>query len=163
MSTEFNWDDEFNSLPEDKPKEDAGAAMKELRKKYEAALRELRTRDAELAELNGRLAQSTLTDLFEKFSLPDEARDLYKETKGEPTEEALQAWVTKYGKLFGVEAAPETPETAAKRQAQEKVNEATATAPASEGTVYTSANDVPTDKLAAMDLADVLSLAQKLG
>lgn len=83
----------------DSGNEDTG---KGLRAQLKAVLAREKAASTELALLKARDRERTAADLVTKYDIPLLARDLLlKETEGDLTDEAVTAFATKYGELWG--------------------------------------------------------------
>lgn len=116
MSNEY---DEFDFETPEKSESEGGT----LRKKLEAAIKLLKTKDAEIAELAKFKTQSEVNGLLK--DIPERFHKLAQsQLAGNPTKEGLDAFVADYGDLWGAEVEETNPEEDALRAALEKINSA---------------------------------------
>jgi hypothetical protein len=89
-----------------------------LRAKLEEALARAKAAEDKLAETEKNLNARTVSELFQKFGVPDKVKKFYA---GDPTEEAVTAWVKENAEVFGISLpgaeATETPEDKARNEA----------------------------------------------
>ena len=119
-------------LGDDSTTPNPGQGGGQLRKQLEDALKELRDTKAQLAEVAVRERGNSLNALFAKHSIPELAKD-FLPADAALTDEAVTAFVEKYGALWGAQAAPATTppaEQAATTAAQQFTSQA-ATPPVS--------------------------------
>ena len=113
---EFSFEDET-----EKPTSEQGGT---LRKKLEAAIKALKTKDAEIAELTKFRTEAEVGKLLK--DIPERFHKIaQKQLADNPTPEGLNAFVAEYGDLWGAETEEENPMDAGIREALEKVNAAT--------------------------------------
>lgn len=113
---EFDFEDEGN-----KSESESGGT---LRKKLEAAIKTLKAKDAEIAELQKFRTEAEVGKLLK--DIPDRFHNFAKKQLADnPTAEGLTAFVTEYGDLWGAEPEEQNPEDDAIRAALEKINSAT--------------------------------------
>lgn len=145
---EFDFEDEA-----EKPASDGGT----LRKKLENAIKMLKEKDKELAELqkyrSESEAKSLLKDIperFHKFAL--------SQLSGNPTPEGLASFVADYGDLWGAEPEEQNPLDAGIQEALEKINAATRDA----RNIKDEPFKMPSpDQLARMPVAEVNKLMEQ--
>lgn len=95
-----------------------------LRKKLEAAIKQLKAKDAEIAELTKFRTEAEVGKLLK--DIPDRFHNFAKkQLVDNPTAEGLNAFVAEYGDLWGAETEEQNPEDDAIRAALEKINAAT--------------------------------------
>lgn len=118
----YNWDDEFAATESGSDTEQN--PMKELRRKYEALLKEHKEAKTRLTELESEIQTSSLTKLFDEFKFPEAARALYQETKRPATSEGVAEFIQKFGSVFGIGEERVSDDEAAARAAQERIAQA---------------------------------------
>lgn len=118
MSNEYDEFD-FEDDGENKPS-DGGT----LRKKLEAAIKTLKAKDAEIAELQKFRSQVEVSQ-FLKDIPPKFHKLAQKELADNPTAEGYKAFVEEYGDLWGAEHEELDEEAASMQAAIEKINAAT--------------------------------------
>jgi|SRR5687768_1770193 len=117
MSNEY---DEFTFEDDGEKPESSGGT---LRKKLEGALKLLKAKDQEIAELSKYRSESEAKALLK--DIPERFHKLaLSQLSGNPTAEGLNAFVSEYGDLWGAEVEEVNPEDAMIREALEKVNAA---------------------------------------
>lgn len=97
-----------------------------LRKQLEAVLAQNRTLQEQLTKVQVDTRNRAVSELFAKHSIPAKARDFFP-SDSEPTDEAVTAFVEKYGDLWGAQAASATTtpeEQAATNAAQQFASQA---------------------------------------
>jgi hypothetical protein len=111
---EFDFEDEGA-----KPESEGGT----LRKKLEAAIKLLKEKDKDIAELTKYRTESEAKSLLK--DIPERFHKLaLSQLSSNPTAEGLNAFVSEYGDLWGAETEDENPEDAVLKDALEKVQAA---------------------------------------
>jgi hypothetical protein len=110
---------------------DAGNGGGNLRKLLEQALQREKAANDRLAQLEATQRQGQLASLLEKHAVPTLAADFFPKD-AELNDEAITAFVGKYGQLWGHQAAPATtpPEQQAATQVIQQVTSQATTPPA---------------------------------
>lgn len=149
--------DEFLSDDEPRKEVSEGGA---LRKKLEAAIKLLREKDAEIAELRTVNASRVVEDLLSKNEVPEKFHKLAKKELGDnPSEDAFKNFLTEYGDLWGAEDEEVNPELNALTQAVSKINSAADVAK----NVTAEPFKMPTQvELSRMGEAEITSLMQQI-
>jgi hypothetical protein len=128
-----------------------------LRKKLEAAIKVLKAKDAEIAELQ-KFRTEAEVGKFLKDIPPKFHRLAQKELAGNPTAEGYKAFVEEYGDLWGAELEEQDPMDAGIQEALEKINAATREA----RNIKDEPFKMPTpDQLQRMSTADVSKLMEQ--
>ena len=112
--------DEFEFEDEAEKASDGGT----LRKKLEAAIKTLKAKDQEIADLQKYRTQAEVGQ-FLKDIPPKFHKLASKELAGNPTAEGYKAFVEEYGDLWGAEQEEQDEEAAVLQAALEKINSAT--------------------------------------
>lgn len=113
---EFEFEDDA-----EKVKSESGGT---LRKKYEDAIKTLKAKDAEIAELQKFRTEAEVGKLLK--DIPERFHKLAQsQLAGNPTAEGLNTFVAEYGDLWGAEVEEQNPLDAGIREALEKINSAT--------------------------------------
>lgn len=113
---EFDFEDEAT-----KPDSESGGT---LRKKLEAAIKLLKTKDAEIAELHTFRTQAEVSNLLK--DVPKRFHKLaHTQLASNPTAEGFASFVADYGDLWGAEVEETSPQEDLLRDALEKINSAT--------------------------------------
>jgi uncharacterized protein YdiU (UPF0061 family) len=101
MGNDFDWDDD-EDFDFEEPSRDDSNVVKQLRKTLRAKEAELKKFESELSELRGAQRQSTIASvLSSKGVSPKIAK--FIPTDIEATTEAIDAWVTEYADVFGIQ------------------------------------------------------------
>lgn len=146
-----DFDDEFEDNPGDSD------LLKSLRKQLREEKAERAREREELNALRTVNRTRTLSEVLAAKNLPKKVAALYPET-AEATPEAVDAWLTEFGEVFGVEPAPQAePNVDAETQA---AHERIAAAPGG-----ATQNPRVTEQMAALNAAttkdEVLALIQR--
>lgn len=146
---EFDFEDEGT-----KPESESGGT---LRKKLEAAIKTLKAKDAEIAELQKYRTDAQVSQLLK--DIPERFHKLaHSQLSGNPTAEGLNAFVAEYGDLWGAEVEEPNPMDAGIQEALEKINAATREA----RNVKEEPFKMPTaDQLARMPISELNKLAEQ--
>lgn len=114
--------DEF--LSDDEPQKEVTEGGK-LRKKLEDAIKLLREKDKQIADLQTANASRIVEDFLSKNEVPDKFHKLAKKELGDnPTEDAFKNFLTEYGDLWGAAEEEPNPELNALTEAVNKINSA---------------------------------------